>query len=389
MIIDDQKVLADNFKYMQFLWQVTNMKPYCDYPPHQFFVEPTNVCNLRCEMCIQDEMTRTNGYMEFDLIKKIIDEVSVFNPYFDFCRQGEPLVHPKIVEMIEYAIRKGLTKTRLITNGKILRENISTRLIKSGLHKINISFNGYDRESYERYQKGSNFNKVMKNIINLLKLKYELGAKTPEVEISLVLYKDLKDKSEKYFDLFRQLPVDRIRVSKLISFLGSNEDKALDENIKKEYKEWPSCKVPFRFYNINWNGDVTPCIVDYDSRYIVGNLKKSSVLEIWNNDKMQFFRDCHINKKFDEIQRNSKGLFCEYCSQLWIDPNDNGPQYPSTLEQGIRDLFEKNNPQGKDMKTMAGNYASDMFRTKKQVNELGQKFLKEFDSLYETIITNA
>ena len=384
MIIEDKKTQAEYFKYFQFLYQATNMKSYCNYPPHQFYVEPTNRCNLKCQMCVQDKMARAKGYMELDLMKKIIDEVSEFDPFFDFCRQGEPLIHPQLVEMIEYAINKGLTKTRLITNATLLRKNISARLIKSGLRKINISFNGYDRESYERIQKGAGFDRTLRNLFNFLKLKIEINSRTPHVEISMVEYQNLKEKFNQFFELFKKLPVERIRVSKLINFFGSNEDKVLEENIKKEYKEWPSCKVPFRFFNINWNGDVSPCIIDYDSKYIVGNVSNCSVLEVWNNEKMKFFRDCHINKKFDDISRNSKGVFCGYCSNLWSDPNTNGPQYPYSFDQGATDFFQKDS-----RKTMAGKFESDLFRSEEEIEILKKRFLKDFDLLYHSLIARA
>lgn len=387
MIIDSQKDLAEKFKFVQYLYQATNMEPYCDYPPHQVYVEVTNACNFRCETCIQEDRTVKKGFMELDLFKKIVDEVSIFDPYFDFARQGESLTHPKILEMIEYAVKKGLTHTRLITNAALLNKKKAERLIKSGLNKITLSFNGYDRESYERIQKGAKFNVYFKNLFDFLKLKFELGSSTPEVEISTVLFKDIADNLDKFFDLFKALPVDRIRVNDLINFFGSNDANGLNENLKKDFKDWPTCKAPFRTFNINYDGEVVACLADFDSIYTVGNIKKNKILEIWNSERMHIFRNCHINKKINEIRpiQNKDRPFCDNCNQLWYDPNAR-IQYPASFEKGVRDMFIKERSTGKNLVTMSGIYDADKFRTPQQVQELSQRFLRESDFMYEATI---
>jgi radical SAM protein with 4Fe4S-binding SPASM domain len=373
------KELAEKYRYLEFLYHGTHQEENCRALPHQFYVEPTNVCNLRCEMCIQGVMKRPKGYMELPLMKKIIDEIAFFDPYFDFARQGEPLIHPHIVEMLTYATKAGLSKTRLITNGTLLgNQDLAKGIIKSGLRKLNISFNGYDVESYERYQKGAKFGKVMANILEFLRLRYELKSETPYVEISIVKYDQLTENKDAFFNLFRDLPVNRIRVSSLINFFGQNEDPALDKNVKKPFQEWPTCKVPFRFFNINWNGDVTPCIIDYDGKYSIGNAKTEKILDIWNGEKMRFFRRCHIEKKFDLI-KSQNGKFCEYCNNLWADPKDHGPQYPETFELGVRDFFAQ-------QQTRAGKFASDLDKSPDEVKKQYKDFIANYKQIHKKIV---
>lgn len=377
----DVKKMVDGYNYLKFLYGVTHMDEYCEHLPHQFFVEPTNKCNCRCEFCIQTKMKRKKGLMDFELMKKIIDEVAFFNPYFDFCRQGEPLLHPQLVDMLEYATKAGLTKTRLITNGTLLSPDIARRIIGSGLNKINISFNGYDKASYEKMQKGAKFEKVLANIFELLRLKHDMGSEKPSVEISLVKYEELADKCDEFVAFFQRLPVDRIRVSNMIDFFGKNPDEQLKENVKRPWEEWPSCKVPFRFMNINWSGDVTPCIIDYDDKYTVGNVNKGNVLDVWNNEKYRFLRKCHIQKRFDLIV-SQNGDFCNYCNNLWKDPGDNGPQYPESFEQGVRDFFEQK-------KTQAGRFEDDLFKSKDDLAEQYEHFVGNYDKLYDELVSKA
>ena len=197
------------------------------------------------------------------------------------------------------------------------------------------------------------------------------------MEISLVKYDELVERQEHFFQLFGRLPVNRLRVHSVINFFGENEDPILDKNIQRPYKEWPTCKVPFRSFNINWDGDVTPCVIDYDCKYSIGNVYDERILDVWNGERMRHFRKCHIEKRFDLI-KSKNGRFCDYCSNLWVSPNDHGPQYPETFEQGVRDFFEQN-------KTQAGRFESDVFKSEVEVHQQYKDFVADYDRLYEEI----
>ena len=73
--------------------------------PIALCIESTAKCNLSCTMCPgTDLLTLGKGNMDFGLYKKIVDAV---NPVFLTLAQfGEPLLHPKIVEMVRYARNK-------------------------------------------------------------------------------------------------------------------------------------------------------------------------------------------------------------------------------------------------------------------------------------------
>jgi len=370
--------LADKYRYLEFLYNATHPQEFCTSLPHQFFVESTNICNCRCEFCIQTKMKRPKGKMEFSLLKKIVDQVVFFDPYFDFCRQGEALLHPQITDMIEYAIRAGMTKTRLVTNGRFLREDLAQRIITGGLPILHISFNGYNRKSYERYQKKAHWEETMTNILEFLRLKYEMKSATPKIEISMVKYSSLAENQSAFFELFNKLPLDKIRINSCINFFGQNPDPIFDRNVQRPFNEWPTCKVPWRFFNINWDGDVTPCIVDYDGKYSAGNVNDERILDIWNNKKWQYLRKCHIEKKFDLIE-SKHGKFCDCCNELWNNPKDHGPQFPETFEQGAREFFQTK-------KIQAGRFQDSIIKSDAQIAREFKYFIANYEKIYDKIV---
>src|SRR5688500_19369337 len=77
--------------------------------PISISIEPTTSCNLRCPECPSGlrSFTRPTGMMEEKLYKKTIDELADTLLYLIFYFQGEPYLHPKLFELVQYAHDKG------------------------------------------------------------------------------------------------------------------------------------------------------------------------------------------------------------------------------------------------------------------------------------------
>ena len=108
--------------------------------PNMIHIEPTNHCNLGCIMCPQPrEMQRVKGMMNFDLYKSIIDELKDTPAEFVYLHQfGESLLHKKITDMVDYASENGL-QVGMSTNGTLLNEKISERILNSKLDFLTLS----------------------------------------------------------------------------------------------------------------------------------------------------------------------------------------------------------------------------------------------------------
>ena len=60
--------------------------------------------------------------------------------------------------------------------------------------------------------------------------------------------------------------------------------------------------------SILWNGDVVACCMNYDGKYILGNVKEESLKDIWNNEKMRLLRKSVTNK---DLSKPEPCLNCE------------------------------------------------------------------------------
>ena len=97
---------------------------------------------------------------------------------------GEPLLHPRIIDMIDYATERRLW-TELSTNATRLDEEMARRVLASGLRRIYLSMDGLTKETYEKVRVRGNFETVLGNIERFLDLKHALGSDI-EADIQIV-----------------------------------------------------------------------------------------------------------------------------------------------------------------------------------------------------------
>jgi MoaA/NifB/PqqE/SkfB family radical SAM enzyme len=99
---------------------------------------------------------------------------------------GEPLMHPRFFEMVEYAAGRGV---RVSTNSNLtlLNAERAERLVSCGLGRIHVSIDGSTRETYERIRVRASYARVIGNLERLLETRARLGSARPEIELVLVL----------------------------------------------------------------------------------------------------------------------------------------------------------------------------------------------------------
>ena len=131
----------------------------------KLYVEPTNRCNLDCRTCIRHSWNEPMGRMSDLVFDRVIDGLSAFSPRptVFFGGFGEPLSHPKIVEMITRVKALG-APVELITNGTLLTPDLSQKLIRVGLNVLWVSLDGATPESYADVRLGAKLPQVLDNL---------------------------------------------------------------------------------------------------------------------------------------------------------------------------------------------------------------------------------
>mgnify|MGYP001296314081 CR=1 FL=1 len=283
--------------------------------PISTMIEPTNQCNYRCTFCptgdksILEKFSRPKGFMSINLFKKIIDDINEMSKTSKskiksllLFKDGEPLLHKDLPQMISYAKKKSASEfIAVTTNGALLDNETAHNLIESRLDVLRISMQSLTNKGYKEVTKTDyTIEEIRENIKNFFELKNKKKSKV-EVIISYTDSGNLKpEEKEKYINDYKGI-TDKVYISPINGWSLSDEYDWRLGNARKEKRGPDICPDPFSKLAVNFNGTVSVCCVDWSHGTIVGDLNKESFYDVWNGEKLKNFRLLHLKGRRCEI----------------------------------------------------------------------------------------
>lgn len=348
--------------------------------PQRISIEICTTCNLACKMCfltgfkerkIIKESDYLNKFFDVDLFKKLIDELTTeaslergSTPFSLIFTGGEPLLHPKIFELLAYARSKGAGIT-LFTNGTLINPEIAEKIVQAKPEALMFSVEGPEQIHNEIRGEG-NFKKTYDAINLIQSQKKLLGLNKPRIFINTVMNSSNIKYLLDVISLAESLHIDGISFSHIqwsnqeLNALAKDEFKqrlrwfsplskmieAVENNLiikneevrelidqielikkKREYHSFQislmpdlnheeiqlwyarkygkvnRCSSVFNWIRIGVNGDIQPiCAV---IPFSFGNLKEQALKEILSGERIKSF--------FKEIENNGYFYACQRC----------------------------------------------------------------------------
>ncbi len=155
-------------------------------PPRFANLEVTTECNLRCPLCPTHLVPRESRFLAVEQALDVLNSSAGALREVNFHIQGEPLVHPRLFEIVGHFHRRGV-KTWIATNGQFIERHLDA-LFESGLHGISIDIDGADRQDYEKYRHGGEFDRVVRGVRRLTQEKRSRGSQTPIVKLQAIRF---------------------------------------------------------------------------------------------------------------------------------------------------------------------------------------------------------
>ncbi|MGE0763257.1 MAG: radical SAM/SPASM domain-containing protein [Bdellovibrionales bacterium] len=281
-------------------------------------------CNFGCPNCPYSDGNSTLRKFYHDnkadlfpveLWNKLATEAGPHESFLRCTGGGEPMLHPKMTEMIEFAKDKG-ARVWLNTNGSRFgpdakgRERLQ-RVIKAGIDIIEFSMDAGDYEAYAKLRPPIGgppkdpevwFNSHVGNIREALHLRKEYKSPT-RIVVSMIRQEAIADKLDLYVKFYMEdVGVDEVITRKFLSWddnTNINLEKSLDKHL---YKDLPSekkepCVWPFERLNIDTMGRIALCGQDISFRTatLFPNAKEKSLKEIWQGEMFRWYREMHMN----------------------------------------------------------------------------------------------
>jgi radical SAM protein with 4Fe4S-binding SPASM domain len=270
-------------------------------------VEPANVCNLSCPLCLTSSITKSRkpAIMAFETFKKFIDECGNHLLLLILWNWGEPFLNPNLITMIAYAKASGIV-VHTSTNGNVpLDETQVEALVDSGLDSLVVAVDGASQETYEKYRQRGRLDQVILNIKNILRVRKAKGLTTPRINMRFVVMRHNEGEVQEARNLARKLGVDffTLKTVDMHPDEGLELDKAYapKKNAYRRYeydkdtftrKEIPFvCMRPWKRVTLDVSGEVIACEYDYKNIHSFGNIDFKGTLNAWKSKVSKDFRN--------------------------------------------------------------------------------------------------
>lgn len=280
--------------------------------PAVLTVEPTALCNLRCPQCLVGlgRVIRQRKILDFDLYKNMLDQIGHRLWYLLLFNQGEPFLHPQLIELIRYAKRFGIYVTTS-TNGHFLTDaHQLSALVESGLDAIIVSVDGSDAISYSAYRQNGDFQRVIDGVARLIHVRTQLHKSTPKLLLQCLVTKH----SEHQMPAMRQL-ADRLHVDRLLFKTLQIENSETAAQYLPEQPAWrrnrqqigTNCRknsLKGKCWRLWYSavllsdGRLVPCCFDKNALYNYGQLCPAHHFKsIWKSDASHQFRTTILHQQ--------------------------------------------------------------------------------------------
>jgi tungsten cofactor oxidoreducase radical SAM maturase len=323
----------------------------------KLYIQPTSGCNLQCRTCIRNVWDEHEAQMPMNTFHQLVESLNRL-PHLTrvvFSGFGEPLTHPNILEMIE-TVRQRNTGVTLGSNGLLLDAEMARELVRLGVDRLVVSVDGVKPETYASVR-GAMLSQVLNNLRGLNEVKRQLGSLTPALGIEFVVLKTNVTELAELTRFASQLNAARVLVSNVLSYTEEMRTEILygyEPRTPFSAGGWPvradawvtwgtlelprmhwgaerRCRfVQDRAVVIGCDGGVSPCYAlshNYSyftidgrkkqvSRYVLANVNKQPLAEIWMSEDYVRFRsavrgfhfpscpDCDLRESCDLRERN-------------------------------------------------------------------------------------
>ena len=316
--LDNPKTLSDDF------YQQTNEKVVGN--TRDFFLEEvqgrplisnlqfelSSRCNERCIHCYIPNEKKNHGFdMPIEKVKSIIDEFSDMGGIHITLSGGEVFLHKGLKQIVEYCRKKDL-KITLLSNLISMKDDDVLWIKNNNISLIQVSLYSMDAKIHDTITtvKGS-WKKTKIAIEKLIAEDIPVQISCPIMKVNKEGYRRIleyarimKIKAQTDYMLFAQTDLKNTNLAQRISIedtavvlrdIIKNDIKYYEETLAgksyseeyainpERYLKQPVCGVGYDNCCVAANGDVYPC-AGWQG-YVLGNLYKQSLKEIWEDSK--------------------------------------------------------------------------------------------------------
>jgi uncharacterized Fe-S cluster-containing radical SAM superfamily enzyme len=263
-------------------------------------------CNHKCSFCSNSDERTLKYKTSVDLFRSVMGNVIKYIDMDEIglSAKGEVLVNNDFSKIVNSCkVDFSIPYVYISTNGSLLDSKRAQEVLEAGLDSIKFSINAVNKKDYKIVHGVDDFDKVIENYKNLIRLKRE---KYPDVKIfiSSLMANISEDELKKRFcEIFGQDDYDLIDGISLFTLKYTSKF----EEIKNDSKITKKCSIPFNELYINSDGTLGLCCKDYFDEINFGSLLDNDFLDLYNSEAFKEVRVMHKKSEFPD------GHLCKNC----------------------------------------------------------------------------
>jgi MoaA/NifB/PqqE/SkfB family radical SAM enzyme len=269
--------------------------------PHILHVGVTSICNLRCPACPTGThaLGRPGEHLDFDVYARVVEEFRGSLLFMLFWDWGEPLLHPRLPDMIALA-RKYRIRTVVSTNASVTNtpERIE-RLAVAAPDVVIVCVDGATQETYEKYRVGGDLATVLDAARRIARVRERTGSPYPVLEFRTLATRYNESEMPDLLRMAEETGADVFSVKTLrpYDYRGHDIDGemaplspglaryAYDHAAKRIRPTGElRCGKPLYAPTLNSNGDLVFCSYAGHEEESFGSMAGASVRALWRSD---------------------------------------------------------------------------------------------------------
>jgi len=337
-----------------------------------FQIEVSTYSSLECQICPRAVFAEKWIFQNMPLETfRMISEHFPLTRWVSFRGWGDPLENENLLEMLHLA-KRAECGTALTTNGSLLTEEVSRRLLETDLDVLVVALELATQAIQDSLARiGSDLQRILDQVQALVKLRKASGKKKPAISLSfpmtrlnmgelpgLVSVAAKLGVNEVIFTHLDYLPEERWNI--LRTFYHESPTQAFEESIEEIQRQGKKERIPVKAYPLkaeekpvcepdppnrvffSVDGSIAPCPylripkrgdiprIFMNQGYsvpqtIFGNLHQENFLEVWNKESYRSFRKVFEDRRKAEVH---VGQMLDALSNLRSGSESQAPQEP-------------------------------------------------------------
>jgi molybdenum cofactor biosynthesis enzyme MoaA len=192
--------------------------------------DPVMSCNLRCQMCYfsaPDYVKEHTGRFTWEQIERFAEVFFPWTLQFYLGCSTEPTTDRRFLDILALAKKYGVPMVGMVTNGQLLTTAQVEQLTDGLLDELTLSTHGVTKETYERMMTRASFDKFLKLLETVERVKKSKASSSPQVRLNYVVCPTNLAESRNFFETYGHVTIRTLQVRPIIDWQVSQYRETL------------------------------------------------------------------------------------------------------------------------------------------------------------------